>query len=75
MVTTPSGAPVAMVHCNNCTSDTSAWARMIIQILNLYGFDVDKDTIYTKMFQTALEGDPEAQVPSDKALKRYCIFK
>ena len=59
MVTTPSGAPVAMVHCNNCTSDTSAWARMIIQILNLYGFDVDKDTIYTKMFQTALEGDPD----------------
>ncbi len=57
MVTTPSGAPVAMVHCNNCTSDTSAWARMIIQILNLYGFDVDKDTIYTKMFQSALEGD------------------
>ena len=57
MVTTPSGAPVAMVHCNNCTSDTSAWARVIIQILNLYGFDVDKDTVYTKMFQTALEGD------------------
>ena len=57
MVTTPSGAPVAMVHCNNCTSDTSAWARMIIQILNLYGFDVDKDTVYTKMFQIALEGD------------------
>ena len=57
MVTTPSGAPVAMVHCNNCTSDTSAWARMIVQILNLYGFDVDKDTIYTKMFQCALEGD------------------
>ena len=57
MVTTPSGAPVAMVHCNNCTSDTSAWARMIVQILNLFGFDVDKDTIYTKMFKTALEGD------------------
>ena len=57
MVTTPSGAPVAMVHCNNCTSDTSAWARVIIQILSLYGFEVDKDTVYTKMFQTALEGD------------------
>ena len=59
MVTTPSGAPVAMVHCNNCTSDTSAWARMIIQILNLYGFDADKDTIYTGMFKIALEGDPD----------------
>ena len=48
-----------MVHCNNCTSDTSAWARMIVQILNLFGYDVDKDTIYTKMFQTALEGDTD----------------
>ncbi len=57
MVTTPTGAPVAMVHCNNCTSDTSAWARMIVQILNLFGYDVDKDTIYTKIFQAALEGD------------------
>ena len=57
MVTTPTGAPVAMVHCNNCTSDTSAWARMIVQILNLFGYNVDKDTIYTKMFETALEGD------------------
>ena len=25
MVTTPSGSPVAMVHCNNCTSDINAW--------------------------------------------------
>ena len=25
MVTTPSGAPVAMVHCNNCTNDMNAW--------------------------------------------------
>ncbi|MBQ7139450.1 MAG: ATPase, partial [Clostridia bacterium] len=26
MVTTPTGKPVAMVHCNNCTSDINAWA-------------------------------------------------
>ncbi len=25
MVTTPDGAAVAMVHCNNCTSDLNAW--------------------------------------------------
>jgi len=57
MVTTPSGAPVAMVHCNNCTSDTSAWARMIKQILNVFGFDVEHDELYTMMFKLALEGD------------------
>ena len=57
MVTTPSGAPVAMVHCNNCTSDTSAWARMIKQILNAFGFDVEHDALYAMMFNLALEGD------------------
>ncbi len=57
MVTTPSGAPVAMVHCNNCTSDTSAWARMIKQILNVFGFDVEHDALYAMMFNLALEGD------------------
>lgn len=59
MVTTPSGAPVAMVHCNNCTSDTNAWASLFSQILNLYGFEVDKDTLFTKMFRSVLEGDPD----------------
>ena len=28
MVTTPSGKPVAMVHCNNCTSDLNAWVKL-----------------------------------------------
>lgn len=27
MVTTPDGKPVAMVHCNNCTSEINAWGR------------------------------------------------
>ncbi len=26
MVTTPDGSLVAMVHCNNCTSDLNAWS-------------------------------------------------
>ena len=28
MVTTPTGSPVAMVHCNNCTSDLNAWVGL-----------------------------------------------
>ena len=30
LVTTPDGAPVAMVHCNNCTSDLNAWVAHFI---------------------------------------------
>ncbi len=29
MVTTPTGKPVAMVHCNNCTSDLNAWVGLL----------------------------------------------
>ena len=29
LVTTPAGKPVAMVHCNNCTNDTNAWADVL----------------------------------------------
>ena len=29
MVTTPDGMPVAMVHCNNCTSDLNAWVNLL----------------------------------------------
>ena len=28
MVTTPDGSAVAMVHCNNCTSDLNAWISL-----------------------------------------------
>ena len=31
MVTTPAGDPVAMVHCNNCTSDLNAWVELLAQ--------------------------------------------
>ena len=29
IVTTPTGKPVAMVHCNNCTSDINEWAHAV----------------------------------------------
>ena len=57
MVTTPAGKPVAMVHCNNCTSDINAWVKLIRESLSEFGFTVDTNTLYTKLFQAALKGD------------------
>ncbi|MDO4492966.1 MAG: FGGY-family carbohydrate kinase [Clostridia bacterium] len=59
MVTTPSGAPVAMVHCNNCTSDINAWANLFAEFAAAAGCKVDKNTLYTTLFNIALEGDPD----------------
>lgn len=57
MVTTPSGAPVAMVHCNNCTSDLDAWVRLFGQLLEAVGAKVERPDLYDALYFSALEGD------------------
>ena len=42
MVTTPSGAPVAMVHCNNCTSDINAWVGLFAEFCQAAGVKVNR---------------------------------
>ena len=42
MVTTPDGHPVAMVHCNNCTSDLNAWVDMFATMLESCGMKAKK---------------------------------
>lgn len=58
MVTTPSGRPVAMVHCNNCTSDLDAWVEVFAQYNQLMGFDIDATTLYQKLYTESLTADP-----------------
>ena len=59
MVTTPDGAPVAMVHCNNCTSDINAWVNLFAEFADTMGFPVDKGALFTKLFRAALDGDAD----------------
>ena len=59
MVTTPDGAPVAMVHCNNCTSDLNAWVNLFKQNLELMGVKVDMNELYGSLYRNALNGDPD----------------
>ena len=58
VVTTPSGAPVAMVHCNNCLGDFDAWVGVMGQAAKMLGADVKTSELYDKMYQAALSGDP-----------------
>ena len=59
MVTTPTGKPVAMVHCNNCTSDINAWAGMLKGFCEAAGKSVSMGEIYTALFTSALAGDKD----------------
>lgn len=59
MVTTPTGKPVAMVHCNNCTSDMNAWVGIFQEILNLMGHEADMGQLFTRLYQKSLEGEAD----------------
>lgn len=59
MVTTPAGSLVAMVHCNNCTSDLNAWVGLFREYTELLGVPVDMNEIFGKLYNNALTGDPD----------------
>ncbi len=59
VVTTPTGKPVAMVHCNNCTNDTNAWVGVLRETAELFGADPDTGALYTRLYEKSLEGDPD----------------
>ena len=59
MVTTPDGSLVAMVHCNNCTSDINAWVKVMKEYAELLGVEQDTKTLYTRLFEIAAKGDPD----------------
>ena len=59
MVTTPDGSLVAMVHCNNCTSDINAWVKLFKEYQELLGIPVDMNEVYGKLYNNALKGDAD----------------
>lgn len=59
LVTTPTGRPVAMVHCNNCTNDSNAWVSVLKEAANLLGADLPTGEIYTRLYEKSLEGSPD----------------
>ncbi len=59
IVTTPAGAPVAMVHCNNCTSDIDAWISVFGEYARALGMNPAKPALYDALYNAALSGDAD----------------
>ena len=59
MVTTPSGKPVAMVHCNNCTSDLNAWVKLFGEFAEAMGIHPDANELFGTLYRKALEADDD----------------
>lgn len=69
LVTTPAGDLVAMVHCNNCTSDLNAWVGLFKEYGQMMGLEADMDEIYGALYRRALDGDADCG-----GLLSYCYF-
>lgn len=59
MVTTPDGSLVAMVHCNNCTSDLNGWVGLFKEYQEMIGVPVDMNKIFGALFAAADKGEPD----------------
>lgn len=59
LVTTPTGNLVAMVHCNNCTSDLNAWVSLFKEFAESLGMEADMDKLFGTLYNKALEGDAD----------------
>lgn len=59
MVTTPDGSLVAMVHCNNCTSDLNAWVNVFKEFAESFGIKADMNKLFSVLYNKALEGDAD----------------
>nr|WP_312290626.1 FGGY-family carbohydrate kinase [Clostridium chromiireducens] len=59
LVTTPTGNLVAMVHCNNCTSDLNAWVGLFKEFAESFGVEVDMNKLFATLYNKALEGDSD----------------
>ena len=59
LVTTPAGAEVAMVHCNNCTSDLNAWVDIFEEFCGAAGISMDKGALYGLLYRHAMTGDAD----------------
>lgn len=59
LVTTPTGSLVAMVHCNNCTSDLNAWVGLFKEFSEAMGIEVDMNKLFATLYNKALEGDSD----------------
>ncbi len=59
LVTTPAGAPVAMVHCNNGASELDAWVGLFTEFAAAAGSPVNRSQAFTTLFRAALDGEPD----------------
>lgn len=61
LVTTPVGDLVAMVHCNNGTSEINEWVNMFSEFGTLIGSSISKNELFELLYNESLKGDDNCE--------------
>ncbi len=59
LVTTPLGAHVAMVHCNNCCGELDSWVKIFSEFAFEISADIPKSKLYDLIYDLAFKGQPD----------------
>lgn len=59
LVMTPCGKEVAMVHCNNCSSEINAWIKIFEEFTEKIGQKIAESELYKVLFESSLEGEED----------------
>ena len=60
IVATPEGSPVAMVHCNNCTTDLNAWVALFEDFCARTDLEISREALYAAFFDAAETAEADA---------------
>ena len=66
MVTTPTGRPVAMVHCNNCCTDLDYWVSIFSEFAKASGSELTKPQIYDLLYNNI-----HIEVKASRAVEKF----
>ena len=57
VVATPAGAPTAMVHVNNFTTEITAWTNLFEEVIALGGGNISRSELFNALYSKSAEGD------------------
>ncbi|MBQ3253519.1 MAG: hypothetical protein IJA65_03095 [Acholeplasmatales bacterium] len=54
VITSPAGVNASLVHVSNGTGEINAWMNLFSEVIELFGNKIDKNELYSKLFNTSL---------------------
>lgn len=58
---TPNGYPLAMIHCNNCSSEINEWVGLFKELLNKFGVNPADEKLFGTLFNETEKAKGKAE--------------